>query len=481
MSLLTFFLSMSLVLYINLFKYQLGLLAINTASAASSLLNIVAFYWILSHLVMPLLLQKKHPLLIYLGESTLICFSIFFAALTNLYLVQIPIFQIQPIIDTIHLFYSFIFYAIPSLALGAVVSELKHKQINKSTLPFLNWESSGTLIISLLTSALSLYALNTYKQWLTNYAINFISIFVYVINIYLFYQVFDALQSFSGYNPKLRRSKFFFEFLKIVVAFFIAGFINFNFISKPIFGQNFDPNYLFIILIFSLPSAAIALIISELRQVKEIAFQLRIAQAEAQYNLLETQMQPHFLFNSLNVLSELIYVDPDLASSMTQKLADLYREILTNSKRKFSDLGSEISILEKYIEIQKIRFGSRVRFHLKVPPQHRKIMVPSLILQTLVENAIKHGISPSQAGGDITLSSHEAAHESIQLKISNTGKLYDPQNASKSKGTGLQNTKNRLDLIYGAQHSFQIENKEDRQTLVQFSIPKTRELGTTIE
>ena len=136
---------------------------------------------------------------------------------------------------------------------------------------------------------------------------------------------------------------------------------------------------------------------------RETALKSKVAQAETQYKLLESQMQPHFLFNSLNVLSELIYVDRDMANSMIQKMADLYRDILNNSKTRFSTLESEISVLKKYIEIQKIRFTHRLQFHVDISPAFYNLKIPSLMLQTLVENAIKHGISPKKEGGEIFL------------------------------------------------------------------------------
>lgn len=324
------------------------------------------------------------------------------------------------------------------------------------------------IICSAFGSFVSLLIIHALSQHLTSYAIHFFSIIIQVINIYLFYQVFDLAQIRLHYRPKKQSSKFFIEFVKIVLAFFIAGVMNFYFISRPIFKINFDPNYLLIILVFSIPSAVIARIISELRQVKEVALQSRAAQAEAQYNLLEMQMQPHFLFNSLNVLSELIYVDPDMACSMTQQLADLYREILTNSKQKFSNLESEISILEKYIQIQKIRFGERIRFEIDVKKEYYDIAVPSLILQTLVENAIKHGISPRQDGGDIKLSVRPVDSK-YEICISNTGELYQSKKKTNSQGTGLQNTKNRLDLFYGHSHNFRIYS-EAGKTYVKFLV-----------
>jgi signal transduction histidine kinase len=314
------------------------------------------------------------------------------------------------------------------------------------------------------------------------YAVNLLVMTYNVISIYFFYHVLDYLEvgveyaviQATGSRSKNRSLRFMLEFVKLFFAIFITNLLQFYLVGRPIFNQNYDPNFLFIVLAFSIPSAAIARIIFELRQAQELALQSRLAQAEAQYNLLEAQMQPHFLFNSLNVLSELIYVDPDLACSVTQQLADLYREILTNSKQNFSNLGSEISILKKYIQIQKIRFGDRIRFKCDIDPSLDDLSVPSLILQTLVENAIKHGISPRQQGGDIELTVTPVEGSMYEITVSNTGELYKGPK-TKELGTGLQNTKNRLELFYGRSHGFNIYSDQNK-TYVKFRVPQHREL-----
>jgi two-component system, LytTR family, sensor kinase len=339
-----------------------------------------------------------------------------------------------------------------------------------------NYNQLWILLISGLVSLLVLLSSHLFFSHLYS-AISLISMAFNVICSYFFYQLFDLIGNKAGIQFRWRGLKFFYEFTKLISAIFCAASIQFYYISKPLLRQNYDPNHLLVILAIAFPAAAIARIIFELRQAKELAIQSKLAQAEAQYNLLETQMQPHFLFNSLNVLSELIYVDPDLACSVTQQLADLYREILTNSKQKFSNLGSEISILKKYIQIQKIRFGERIRFKCDVGAEFFNISVPSLILQTLVENAIKHGISPRQEGGDIELtvtpdpdSLFNKTGPMYNICVSNTGELFKGVKKKDNGGTGLQNTKNRLDLFYGHSHGFRIHS-DDKKTYVQFKVP----------
>ncbi len=261
--------------------------------------------------------------------------------------------------------------------------------------------------------------------------------------------------------------RFFVEFLKFFVSLLTADRYQDIFVYEPLFHypRSHDPSI--ILITTALYSAGAAAVFYRFIQMRAFTLKSKVAQTEAQYNVLESQMQPHFLFNSLNVLSELIYMDQDMASSMIHKMADLYRDILNNSKARFSSLESEISILKKYIELQKIRFSHRLRFHVDISPAFFNLQIPSLILQTLVENAIKHGISPKKEGGEIFL---EVTKKDTLFKIcvSNTGHLYKEHEKSKG-GTGLQNTKNRLNLIYGPKHSFKIYSDNTR-THVEFLI-----------
>jgi signal transduction histidine kinase len=333
------------------------------------------------------------------------------------------------------------------------------------------------LLFSGFTSVVALYLIQTFHSYMPIYSINLVTLAVNVNNIFFFYKLLDMTEMHFKIKLRSKWAMYLLEFSKLAFAFFVTSVINFHAIMGPVFNQNYDPHYHYTFLAFSIPAAAISRIIFELRQARELTLQLRVAQAEAQYNLLEAQMQPHFLFNSLNVLSELIYADPDLACSVTQQLADLYREILTNSKQNFSNLGSEISILRKYIQIQKIRFGDRIQFRTDVNPDFYHIAVPSLILQTLVENAIKHGISPKQEGGEIELSVTHTPDDMYEICIANTGQLYQPaknkEHGKKELGTGLQNTKNRLDLFYGSSHGFRIYS-DGKKTYVIFKVkPET--------
>lgn len=205
---------------------------------------------------------------------------------------------------------------------------------------------------------------------------------------------------------------------------------------------------------------------SAYRQTQEHNLKLRAESAEANMNVLKNQMQPHFLFNSLNSLAELIDTNREFASKMTQNLSDLYREILESSKTLKSSLANELSIVQKYLELESLRFGKRLNFKIKTPENSEKILIPSLILQTLVENAIKHGISQSLNGGIIEIDITPNLNGYF-IEIRNTAGVS--QNLKNSSGTGLKNTQSRLDLFYPDKHHFSMSS-ESGLTVVHFWI-----------
>jgi signal transduction histidine kinase len=184
--------------------------------------------------------------------------------------------------------------------------------------------------------------------------------------------------------------------------------------------------------------------------------ELKAANAKSELHVLKNQMQPHFLFNSLNSLSELIETNKDGAADMAMKLSDLYREILENSKKQLVSLDSEISIINKYLDLEKVRFGERLRFNIDIPKDSAKIVLPPLVIQTLVENAVKHGIAPSVAGGTIEVSVRSNGKSGYYLSVVNTASSEAKTTGS---NTGLANTKSRLDLLYGSRHGFALKDQ----------------------
>jgi sensor histidine kinase YesM len=202
------------------------------------------------------------------------------------------------------------------------------------------------------------------------------------------------------------------------------------------------------------------------RRAREESLALRAAVAEARYHTLENQMRPHFLFNALNSLAELIEAEHGAAAETTYKLAELYRRILANSTTKTAALASELEIVRAYLEIEQLRFGARLRYEIEVAPELGEIFLPSLVLQTLVENAVKHGLTPSLTGGEIRVAITRAAAGLYLARVSNTGQPL--KSAPEHGGAGLANTQARLTLLYGARHQFALAADEAGRTTASF-------------
>jgi len=192
---------------------------------------------------------------------------------------------------------------------------------------------------------------------------------------------------------------------------------------------------------------------------------LKAAKTEAELHVLKNQMQPHFLFNSLNSLAELIESDKEYASTMTQNLSDLYREILVNSTHQLSTVQSELSIINKYLILEKLRFGNRLNYKVDDILNSDSIFIPSLMLQTLVENAVKHGVARSTSESLVHVKVSKNIHGSgFSAEVSNTGGITILSN---NKGTGLENSRSRLALLYGDKHELNLEKRGD-ETVVSF-------------
>lgn len=193
-----------------------------------------------------------------------------------------------------------------------------------------------------------------------------------------------------------------------------------------------------------------------LRERETEAVRLEARLAQAQLEILRSQMEPHFLFNALNSIATLTRTDPVSAERMTLKLAALLRVSLDCAGSQQIPLKQELDFLQNYIDIQQTRFRERLTVHLQVDPNLLAAPVPSLILQPLVENAIRHGIAKSAAPGCVALTA--ARHNgSIRIEIADNG-VGMMHNSGEGEGFGLRNTRARLKQLYGDQHHFDLQN-----------------------
>ena len=172
--------------------------------------------------------------------------------------------------------------------------------------------------------------------------------------------------------------------------------------------------------------------------------------AEARLNALRMQLDPHFLFNALNTISSQVEREPRLTRQMIEHLGDLLRLSLENKDRQEVALAEEIAFLDHYLAIQQIRFGDRLKFESRVDPKLRYTLVPGLILQPLVENAIRHGISVRASGGSVVFSARELGDQ-LELRVADDG-VGLPQGWSleSSPGLGLTVTRERILGLYGS-------------------------------
>lgn len=180
----------------------------------------------------------------------------------------------------------------------------------------------------------------------------------------------------------------------------------------------------------------------------------------AELEALQHQINPHFLFNTLNSLATLVVTNPAKAETLIRDMSDWYRDTLSTTQQKTWTIGDELELIQNYLNIESVRLGDRLELDIKCTKEARGIAVPPLILQPLVENAIQHGIAPSVSGG--TVSVHiEGNSESFSLLVQDRRRDSDlvVENHNNGVGAGLQNVKRRFELAFGKglQFSFELE------------------------
>jgi signal transduction histidine kinase len=210
---------------------------------------------------------------------------------------------------------------------------------------------------------------------------------------------------------------------------------------------------------------------SQARAIKEATLETRLV--EARLKTLQAELHPHFLFNTLHAISTLVHTSPDAADRMISRLSDLLRLTFDGTGAPAVSLQEELEFLQKYLEIEQIRFQDRLSVLYDVDSETLDAEVPRLILQPLVENAIKHGVSPRSGRGLIQISSrvHDNA---LWIEVKDNGVGLDGTSRSRlHTGVGLANTRARLECLYGTAH--RLEFSEGSEGLaVQLQIPLTR-------
>jgi len=209
-----------------------------------------------------------------------------------------------------------------------------------------------------------------------------------------------------------------------------------------------------------------------LRQQRE--GQLEVAAREAELQAVKAQLQPHFLLNSLNSLLALIRHDPAAAEQMLGRLASLLHGVLDRLDQQSVPLAPELDMLRDYLEVEQIRFDDRLTFDIQLDPNAAAILVPPLLLQPLVENAVKHGIEPHTRPGRITVDAR-LANGRLRIAIADTGDGPDGTTTS-GTGRGIELTRRRLASVYGTDAALRME-RSSSGFRVSLDLPANSDVG----
>jgi two-component system, LytTR family, sensor kinase len=197
------------------------------------------------------------------------------------------------------------------------------------------------------------------------------------------------------------------------------------------------------------------------------AVQLEGKLAQARLENLRLQLQPHFLFNALNAISTVVYEDPRKADAMIARLSALLRRTISDSEAQMVPLEREIETLELYLDVMRQRFEDRLQVDVRIAPEVREALVPHLLLQPLVENSIRHGTDPRSNAVNVTVTADRDGGQT-RVRIRDCGRGMPD---GTRRGTGISNTAERLEQLYGVDHTLAFENCEDGGLAVTVAVP----------
>ena len=205
---------------------------------------------------------------------------------------------------------------------------------------------------------------------------------------------------------------------------------------------------------------------------------LKTQLARAELGLLKMQLQPHFLFNALNAISEQVHADPDAAERMITQLSELLRHTIRSGNAHEISLGEELALLDRYLGIQRARFGGRLEATVDAEPGVMEALVPNLVLQPLVENAIQHGIAPRASGGRVEIRARrDVKSRRVRLEVRDDGIGLDAARARRrdggdaGDGVGIANTAARLRQLYGDDYEFALRDAPGGGVIATLSLP----------
>ncbi|MEW6125686.1 MAG: histidine kinase [Acidobacteriota bacterium] len=281
------------------------------------------------------------------------------------------------------------------------------------------------------------------QTWRRSLLIHLLAATFFSTLVLLLYSILRYLFFTSDNAPSLMRS-----FRNLLIIEFHASLLIYSAIVGIYYGLNYYREY---------------------KRRELAAAQLANQLSQAQLDALRKQLHPHFLFNTLNTVAILMEEDTKAAREILVRLSDLLRVTLDKNKAHEVALKQELDFLQSYLEIEQMRFQDRLRVHLEIDPKTLDARVPDLILQPIVENAIRHGIAPRALPGIVEIRSAQINGD-LCLEVRDNGKGFDNE-LSMDKGLGLANTKARLEQLYGDRHRFEIANLDEGGVRVNITIP----------
>lgn len=253
------------------------------------------------------------------------------------------------------------------------------------------------------------------------------------------------------------------------LQFLFEILINIDFVVGEETGTEFNwPSFLFgvsrSIILFSLWCGFyyVFAIVEKSREQEILNLKWEASKNEIELKNLRAQLNPHFLFNSLNSIRALVALDPEQSKTSITQLSNLLRKSINLGKLRVIPLKEELELVRIYLDLESVRFEERLRTAINIDDNALSCEIPPLMIQTIVENGIKHGISQSIEGGLIQISASHI-NDILCIEIKNTGKL---ESDFREKGIGIANTKKRLALLYGKNADFKIEQVGDEVVVV---------------
>lgn len=250
-------------------------------------------------------------------------------------------------------------------------------------------------------------------------------------------------------------------FIRVLVSYF-AGIYTASLLSPANIGGNVIGNFIVLFIWTSLYYAY------HYFERYNLSLKYEAAMNRMELARLKSQMNPHFIFNALNSIRALVDEDPDRSKRAINHLSNILRSSLSADRLELITLGEEIETVRDYLAMETIRFEERLQTSIDISPSTSAILIPPLMLQTLVENGIKHGISKLKRGGQLSINTYLDMEELV-VEVRNTGHYSEKQ--KNGIGYGIKNTEQRLNIIYGNKASFEIRNENKNTVLTLLRLP----------